>query len=126
MLAPMMRDAVVRTTCQARVERVHIATERASDYLDKLCRHIQRIAQSHPDGQLQVERSPLQATASFGWGRCTVQATPEALTLHAEAGDEESLRRLEGLIASRLETFGKGERLTVTWSNRPSAASTTA
>lgn len=33
----------------------------------------------------------------------------------AEATDEDGLQRVKGLIAERLETFGKGERLKVTW-----------
>src|SRR5262249_57766214 len=37
------------------------------------------------------------------WGECTLRATPGTLTLRAEAADEENLRRIQDLIASRLE-----------------------
>ena len=53
--------------------------------------------------------------ASFGWGSCTLQAHPQALLVRVEAADEEGLRRVEGLIAERLQTFGSREGLTVTW-----------
>jgi uncharacterized membrane protein YcjF (UPF0283 family) len=35
--------------------------------------------------------------------------------LRAEAADEESLRRLQDLVAHRLETIGRRDRLKVTW-----------
>jgi hypothetical protein len=51
----------------------------------------------------------------FGWGRCTLRAEPAILTLHAEAPDEELLRRLQERVAERLERFGRRDHLTVTW-----------
>ena len=44
-----------------------------------------------------------------------------ALMLRVEAADEDHLRRLEDLIASRLERSGRRDRLTVTW-QRPGEA----
>jgi len=41
--------------------------------------------------------------------------------LRVEAADEDNLRRLQDLIASRLERFGRRDRLTVTW-QRPGQA----
>jgi len=56
---------------------------------------------------------------SFGWGQCTMQATPGTLSLRAEAADEESLQRVEGIIARDIERFGKRNQLTVRWLRAP-------
>jgi hypothetical protein len=44
-----------------------------------------------------------------------VQAAPGTLTLRAEAADEANLRRIQDMLTTRLEKFGRRERLTVTW-----------
>jgi hypothetical protein len=54
------------------------------------------------------------------WGQWTLQATPDALTLHAEAANEEDLQRIQDLLAARLEKIGRRDHLTVTW-QRPDA-----
>jgi len=92
-----------------------VTTEHASDYLAKLCRHIERVAQSHSDARLRVERSALHGTVNFGAGTCTLDAEPTALLVRVHADNEESLQRIAGLVADRLETFGRHERLTLTW-----------
>src|SRR5215472_5665990 len=40
------------------------------------------------------------------------------LTLHAEAADEENLRRIQDLITARLERFGQRDHLKVDWQQR--------
>jgi hypothetical protein len=52
---------------------------------------------------------------SFGWGRCTMQATPGTLTLRAEAEDRGSLQRVQDIVTRDIERFGKRRQLTVTW-----------
>jgi hypothetical protein len=42
-------------------------------------------------------------------------AEPGALTLHAEAAHEETLRRIQDLITGLLNRSGRRDRLTVTW-----------
>jgi len=49
-----------------------------------------------------------------------MQATPGTLTLRAEAADEESLQRVQGIIARDVERFGKRDQLAVTWQRAPS------
>lgn len=51
----------------------------------------------------------------MSWGECTLRATPGTLTLRAQAADEDNLRQIQDLIASRLERFGRRDQLTVTW-----------
>jgi hypothetical protein len=62
-----------------------------------------------------AECTATSGTISFGWGQCTMQATPGTLTLRAEAADEESLQRVQGIIARDIERFGKRNQLTVSW-----------
>ena len=44
-----------------------------------------------------------------------MQATPGTLTLRAEAADEASLRKIQDMLTTRLEKFGRREHLTVAW-----------
>ena len=63
----------------------------------------------------QAEYSGTHGMLVLSWGRCTMQAGPGLLTLHAEAPDPGSLARIQDLVAGRLEKFGRREQLTVTW-----------
>jgi hypothetical protein len=47
-----------------------------------------------------------------------MQAFPGRLTVRAEAADQESLRRIQDLLTSRLQKFGRREHLTVNWQDR--------
>src|SRR5262249_37284037 len=106
----------------------HVQTDRPGRYLAQLCRHAQQVRRlrhsprPHKDGDAQprptvqhVECAQTRATISFGWGRCTLQASPDGLTLRAEATDEEQLQNIQDLIARDIERFGKRDHLKVTW-----------
>jgi hypothetical protein len=117
-------------TAEARVE-----TARSSRYLVQLCQHIghmgdpsrhfrRRPAASHAgDEQARrdvrmsiVESSDTHAVVDFApWGRCTMDAIPDALTLRVDAGDEENLRRLQDVLTRNLTRFGRRDHLDVTW-----------
>ena len=97
------------------IAEASVTTERSSRYLVQLCRHVNLVAQAHPQMQAHVEWSDDRGVISFGWGRCTLRADPGVLTLRAEAPDEESLHQLEQRVADRLEQVGRRDRLTVTW-----------
>jgi hypothetical protein len=110
-------------TAEARIE-----TEHPSRFLVQLCRHAQQVhrlrhsppehnggdAQPPPQVQ-QAEWSQTRGLIGFGWGRCTMRATPGMLTLRAEAADEEGLRRVQDLVARNIERFGRREHLSVVW-----------
>ena len=64
---------------------------------------------------LHAECSETEGSIVLGWGRCALRADPGSLTLRAEAADEESLTRIQDMIAGRLEKFGRRENLRVTW-----------
>jgi hypothetical protein len=117
-------------TAEARVR-----TEHPSRYLVQLCRHAQQVhrlrhrprahgGDAQPPPKVEhVEWSETGGMISFGWGQCTIQATPGLLTLRAEAAEEDSLRRVQDIVAADIERFGSRHQLTVTW-QRPGAPAT--
>ena len=62
-----------------------------------------------------AEWSPTGGTVTLNWGQWTVQATPGALRLRAEAADAQNLQNIKDMLTTRLENFGRREHLTVTW-----------
>jgi hypothetical protein len=106
----------------------HVQTEHPSRYLVQLCRHAQQVhrlrhrPRAHDGGDAQpppkvqhVEWSETRGLISFGWGQCTMQATPGTLILHAEAADEENLQRVQDIVAKDIERFGQRDHLKVNW-----------
>jgi hypothetical protein len=51
----------------------------------------------------------------MNWGQWTVRVDKGVLTLRAAADDAASLKRIQDMLTTRLENFGRRERLTVTW-----------
>jgi hypothetical protein len=112
-------------TAEARIE-----TERPSRYLAQLCRHVDNIyrtdrhlqnrrhrhtaggTQAHPQLPPHIEWSETHGTITVGDGTITMLANPGALTLRAEAADEETLRRIQDLITGLLGRFGRRDHLT--------------
>lgn len=105
-----------------------VATTRASRYLAQLGRHTGQMSHlsfhrtmrhgqgDSPPEVAHSEWSETDAVIAFGQGRCTLHATDDSLTLHAEANDLEQLRRIQDGIARRLERIGRRDELTVAWS----------
>ncbi|WP_406306745.1 DUF2218 domain-containing protein [Streptomyces sp. NBC_00885] len=113
----------------------HVETERPSRYLVQLCkhfnnkgRHLGHRPRAHQGGDAQalremqavaaqavVESSDTHGSVRLPWGRCTMQATPNVLTLRVEAADEENLRKLQDLVGGHVERLGRREWLKVTW-----------
>ena len=104
-----------------------VKTDDPDRYLTQLCRHAQQVhrlrhrprnhgGDGQPPPKVQhVECSETSGIISFGWGQCTMQATPGTLTLRAEAADDESLQRVQDIVARDIERFGKRNQLTVSW-----------
>ncbi|MDL4815213.1 cytochrome P450 [Actinomadura opuntiae] len=97
--------------------RASVRTDRATRYLTQLRKHTDRLR--HHTGP--AEWSDAEGTIELPWGRCTLRAGRDELTLHAEAENEERLRRVQDAIAARLRTIGRRDALTVSWTR--SAAS---
>jgi hypothetical protein len=112
-----------------------IETEHAARYLARLCGHAgkmgsagRRLSHRRPSHDpadaapevRRVECSGTEGTVSLDRGQWTLRAFPGLLAVRAEAGDEESLRRIQDRLTARLQKFGGREHLTVTW-RRPAA-----
>lgn len=107
--------------------QAHVPTIRARRYLAQLGSHSRQLGrlarhQAHrPAGRgaapaaRPAEWSDTTGIIHFGWGRCTLDATDEALTLRAEADDPDHLQRIQDGIARRVERIGRRDGLTVTW-----------
>ncbi|MEV4113458.1 DUF2218 domain-containing protein [Nonomuraea sp. NPDC049695] len=106
----------------------HITTDRASRYLVQLCRHAGQMGHGFPTHanrgphmggerprNVEAEWSETDGTISLDWGTCTLRATPEALTLHVEAVDEERLQRIKALLTRNIARMGRRDDLTVDW-----------
>ena len=118
------------------IAEADVQTEHAASYLARLCGHAGKMGaagrrlghrpRSHASGGAppevrHVECSEAEGTVSLNWGRWTMRASPGLLAVRAEAADEDSLRRIQDLLAARRQKFGRREHLTVTW-RRPGAA----
>ncbi|MFJ9011665.1 DUF2218 domain-containing protein [Streptomyces canus] len=126
-------------TAEARVQ-----TDRPRRYLVQLCSHfsnkgrhvrdghrprshgggggqssaeMRAMSQIRPD-QIDVEWSDTYGTVSLPWGRCVMEAEQGALTLRAEAHDEENLQQIQDLVTGHLERFSRRNPLTVTWERK--------
>jgi hypothetical protein len=62
-----------------------------------------------------AEWSGTGGTVTLNWGQWTAQATVGTLKLRAEAADTESLQRIQDMLTTRLENFGRRDHLTVNW-----------
>jgi hypothetical protein len=115
-------------TAEARVE-----TERASRYLAQLCQHassinakgpaVRRHRRRHRPGHAappagappRAEWTETHGTLTFPGGTVTLQATPDALIVRADAGTGPDLRRVQELVGGHLARFGRRDQLTVAW-----------
>jgi hypothetical protein len=103
-----------------------VHTPHPDRYLARLGQHASKMGQhlghrprtrngQPPPEVRHAEWSGTHGTVSLDWGQWTVQAAPGTLTLRAEAADEANLRRIQDMLTTRLEKFGRREHLTVTW-----------
>ena len=87
-----------------------VATVNASRYLQQVCKHW-----SH---KFAVEFTPERGRVPFADDRvCRFDAGPQALVMHIEAPDDESLTRLQGVVVDHVKRFAFREDLgEVAWS----------
>lgn len=86
-----------------------VQTERASGYLQQLCKHF-----SH---KLETEFTPETGVIRFDFGRADLSAASGTLTMTATADGGEDLTRLQRVLASHLERFAFREDLTIDWTD---------
>jgi hypothetical protein len=87
-----------------------VATANASRYLQQVCKHW-----SH---KFAVEFTPERGRVPLSDDRiCLFEAEPQALLMHVEAPDDESLARLQGVVVDHVKRFAFREDLgEVAWS----------
>lgn len=92
-----------------------ITTERASIYLQQLCKHF-----AH---KLAVEFTPERGTIPFAMGTCRLEAAGDKLTMKAEAENAEQLAQVEGVIERHLVRFAFRDPPEIVWRTAEQAAS---
>ncbi|HEY2287778.1 MAG TPA: DUF2218 domain-containing protein [Streptosporangiaceae bacterium] len=109
----------------------HVPTTRASRYLAQLGSHgrhpgqgaLGRAHGQHDGGEPPAPRlaswTSTDGVLDFGWGRCILHASGDALTLRAEAGDQQQLERIQDGITARLERIGRRGHLALAWNPVP-------
>jgi hypothetical protein len=63
----------------------------------------------------ETDWSDRGGTVTLNWGRWTARAAEDTITLRAEAGNPEDLRRITDMLTTRLKAFGNREHLAITW-----------
>ncbi|MDA9397409.1 DUF2218 domain-containing protein [Bradyrhizobium sp. CCBAU 45389] len=92
-----------------------IATERASIYLQQLCKHF-----AH---KLPVEFTPEQGTIPFSVGTCRLEAAAGKLVLRADAENADLLKQVEGIVERHLVRFAFRDPPEIVWRSAEQAAS---
>jgi uncharacterized protein len=87
--------------------RAEVATDKPVAYMRQLCKHFGHKV----DASFGEDSGYIQ----FGFGRCDLQAVARTLTLEVSAADTENHERMERVIGSHLERFGRRDDLSVAW-----------
>src|SRR5689334_4411593 len=91
-----------------------IASERASIYLQQLCKHF-----TH---KLPVTFTPEKGQITFSAGICRLEASDGILVLKAEAEDDARLAQLQGVIDKHLLRFAFRDPPNIEWHPASAAA----
>ena len=87
--------------------RAEVATDKPVAYMRQLCKHFGHKV----DASFGEDSGYIQ----FDFGRCELHAAEGRLMLEVSAVDEESHARMERVIGSHLERFGRRDGLSVDW-----------
>lgn len=90
--------------------RAEVATDKPVPYMRQLCKHFGHKV----DASFGEDTGYIQ----FEFGRCELNASGGLLVLAVSAPDEESHERMERVIGSHLERFGRRDGLSVAWTGR--------
>jgi hypothetical protein len=114
-----------------------IDTPRAARYLAQFAKHAgamagtpgrrMRMHGGNPlvsgEVNLHVECAADQVVVTFDpWGRATLGARDDRLTVRAEATDQQNLHRIQEILTRDIERFGRRDHLTLTWTGTGPAA----
>lgn len=84
-----------------------VATEKPVPYMRQLCKHFGH----RTDASFGEDSGFIQ----FEFGRCELHARNGTLALEVSAPDPESHERMERVVGSHLERFGRRDGLSVEW-----------
>ena len=84
-----------------------VATDKPVAYMRQLCKHFGHKV----DASFGEDNGYIQ----FEFGRCELQASGAVLTIEVSAPDDESHERMERVVGSHLERFGRCDELSVAW-----------
>jgi hypothetical protein len=87
--------------------RAEVATDRPSPYLLQLAKHFRH--------KLDVTFDAERGTIPFAFGRAELSTAQGVLVLEAVADSAEGLERVEQVVGSHLERFGRRDELAVRW-----------
>jgi uncharacterized protein len=89
------------------ISRAQVATAKPVPYMRQLCKHFgHKLDASFDDDSGYIQ---------FDFGRCELQAVGGELLLTVSAADDADRERMENVVGSHLERFGKRDELNVTW-----------
>jgi catechol 2,3-dioxygenase len=100
--------AFVSTTQTGLSSRAAIRTAKPSPYLLQLAKHFRH--------KLDVRFDERSAVIPFAFGTAELAAEPEELIIAAHAHTPADLARVEHVVGSHLERFGRRDELEVSWS----------
>ena len=84
-----------------------VATDKPVAYMRQLCKHFgHKVDASFGDDSGHIQ---------FEFGRCELHANDRTLALEVSAADAENVERMERVIGSHLERFGRRDSLAVAW-----------
>ena len=87
--------------------RAEVATDKPVAYMRQLCKHFgHKVDASFGDDTGYIQ---------FDFGRCDLHANNGTLTLDVSAPDADGHERMERVIGSHLERFGRRDELSVAW-----------
>lgn len=105
--------------------QAQIQTKRASRYLVQFCRHAAAMGShrgvhlhraTRRDVQVAAEWSETTGTVTFDpWGRCTLTADADTLTLGITAEDDDALAQIRDIVTRDFERFSRRDPMAVTW-----------
>jgi len=87
--------------------RAEVATDKPVAYMRQLCKHFGHKV----DASFGEDSGYIQ----FDFGRCDLHARAGTLTIDVSAADVEGHERMERVIGSHLERFGRRDGLSVAW-----------
>ena len=87
--------------------RAEVATDKPVAYMRQLCKHFGHKV----DASFGEDSGYIQ----FDFGRCELHTADGKLKLEVSASDEESHERMERVVGSHLERFGRRDGLSVAW-----------